>query len=143
MSSLITSKRFAERWPFVAAILVLASLAGAILLPVGVPATAQVVCVIILDSLWSDVLILRVFGVGLSPSRWQFILGRQLILIPCLLLYVAYHTSGHLLAIGLFLALQVPLIVMRTKVSEPVIFKEPPSRRTQIVAGSMIFLSQR
>jgi hypothetical protein len=29
---------------------------------------------------------------------------------------------------------------MRTKVSEPVIFKEPPSRRTQIVAGSMIFL---
>jgi len=76
----------------------------------------------------------ELYGVGFTGSRWWWlVLIHQLILLPCLFVYAIPNSLGHFLAIPLFLALQFPLLMVRTRVPEPVIPEVQTDRKTQML----------
>jgi multidrug transporter EmrE-like cation transporter len=86
VANMITSRRFAERWPFAAAIVVVAAFAMALsFLPSTVPWETVYFCLFVIGSLWSDVIELRIYGIGFSPKKWQLLFVNLLIISPALL----------------------------------------------------------
>jgi hypothetical protein len=82
----------------------------------------------------------RLGGVGFSPNRWQRILLSQAIVLPCLAALYLGGASDPYIAAGLFLTLQVPLILMKAKTPVPKPPEKPPSRRVRIALGSVFSL---
>jgi hypothetical protein len=141
VSDLITNKRFAERGPFTAAIIALAATALALsFLPSSVSSQAQTFALLFLSFLWQEVMEMRIYGIGFSPKKWQLLLLGFAIITACIYVSDAFQSLGHFIATGLFLALQIPLIAMKTKVVNPEIRVETPTRSIQIVLGSVCLL---
>jgi hypothetical protein len=109
-------------------------------LPSTVSWEAKYFCLFVLGSLWLEVLELRIYGIGYSPRKWQLILLSVAFVFPLSYVFDHFRTSGSYLAAALFLAFQIPLIVLKTQVPDPVILDEQPKRVMQIGLGSLFFL---
>ncbi len=141
MAGWIDSKRFAERWPFAGALVLIAAAALALLLlPSTVSLPAKLFSLFTLDSVWSAAFEKRLGGIGFWPNRWQRILLHQAVIVPCLGAFFYGGASGPFFAVGVFVALQIPLIVMKAKIADPKPPERPPSRGVRIAAASVFCL---
>lgn len=112
---------FARRWPYILFVFVSALLFLAFVLflptaaPVGMlplPFLVVLFCLILYASAWSEILRARLAVIGLPHSRWVIGLYASLVYIACFLLCY-FVSKGRFLAPGLFVFLNLPLVILR------------------------------
>lgn len=140
MAGWIDSKRFAERWPFAGAVVLLAASALAIsFLPATVSRDGKTFFLIVLYLLWIKTFRTRARSVGISTGGWPEIVLSLAIVFAGTYLFGRFEGSGPYLAAACFLGLQMPLIVMKSKLTPPEEPLERPGRTGQIFLGSLLF----
>lgn len=116
MADWIDSKRFAERWPFAGALVLIAATALALKWQsASVSKDALDFCVGMLYCIWVALLGTRLHGIGILPKTWQRLLLGMAVVVPVDFAYYHLDYSGPCAAAAIFLAIQIPLVVMQSK----------------------------
>jgi hypothetical protein len=125
--ALLNVETFERRWSYLLFVLGSALLFLTFVLFLPTTATAEVLplpflvvlfCLVIYAGEWSEILRARLIVVGLPHSRWLIALYGLFVYIACFLL--SYFVSkGRFLAPGLFVLLNLPLVILKEKPSVP------------------------
>jgi|ERR1035441_5069716 riboflavin transporter FmnP len=114
---------FAKRRPYVCFVLVsaLIFLAFALFWPIGLnydasslPFLVVLFCLIMYAGVWAEALRGRLKAVGWPHSRWLIVLYGLFVYTACFLLSF-YISKGRLIALGLFVLLNMPLAFLKEK----------------------------
>jgi hypothetical protein len=86
-----------------------------LLLP-SAPSFVSMLCIIIFAGEWAAVFKARLAAVGLPHSRWLIALYGLFVFIACVLLF-HFVSNGRFLVPGLFVLLNMPLVILKEKSS--------------------------
>ena len=140
MADRIDSKRFAGRWPFAGAVVLLTASALAVsFLPPTVSRDGKTFLPILLYLLWINAFKARARSVGIAMGGWLGMVLPFAIVGVCAYLFDRFEDSGPYLAAACFIWLQIPLIVMKPKLTLAEGHSKRPSRIGQIFLGSFLF----